>query len=63
MRFALGGLTARLVASAAVDGLFAGKGIVVPGAAMKAMTLARHFAPDSLLARVTYHFQHKKGGA
>lgn len=63
VRFALGGLTAQRVARAAVDDLFAGKGIVVPGAAMKAMTLARHFAPDSLLARVTYHFQHKKGGA
>ena len=25
------------------------------------MTLARHFAPDSILARITYHFQHKKG--
>ena len=41
--------------------LFAGKAVVVPGAAMKAMTLARHFAPDSILARITYHFQHKKG--
>lgn len=63
VRFSLGGLTAQRVARAAVDGLFAGKGAVVPGAAMKAMTVARHFAPDSLLARVTYHFQHKKGGA
>lgn len=63
VRFSLGGLTAQRVARAAVDGLFAGKGVVVPGAAMKAMTVARHFAPDSVLARVTYHFQHKKGGA
>lgn len=63
VRFALGGLTAQRVARTAVDGLFAGKGVVVPGVAMKAMTVARHFAPDSLLARVTYHFQHKKGGA
>ena len=63
VRFALGGLDAKRVARAAVDGLFAGKGIVVPGAAMKAMTFGRHFAPDYLLARVTYHFQHKKGGA
>lgn len=62
VRFSLGGLTAQRVARAAIDGLFAGKGVVVPGAAMKAMTVARHFAPDSVLARVTYHFQHKKGG-
>ena len=62
VRFALGGLTAQRVARAAVDGLFAGKGVVVPGATMKAMTVARHFAPDTVLARITYHFQHKKGG-
>ena len=63
VRFALGGLDAKRVARAAVDGLFAGRGTVVPGAAMKAMTVGRHFAPDWLLARITYHFQHKKGGA
>ena len=51
----------RTWAREAADGLFAGKAVVVPGAAMKAMTLARHFAPDSILARITYHFQHKKG--
>ena len=61
VRFSLSGLSAERVAREAVDGLFAGKAIVVPGAAMKAMTLARHFAPDSILARITYHFQHKKG--
>lgn len=61
VRFSLSGLSAERVAREAVDGLFAGKAVVVPGAAMKAMTLARHFAPDSILARITYHFQHKKG--
>lgn len=63
VRFSLGGLTARRVAEQAIDGLLAGRAVIVPGVAMKAMTLARHFAPDSLLARVTYHFQHKKGGS
>ena len=62
VRFTLNGLAAARVAREAVDGLFAGEGIVVPGAAMKAMTLARHFAPDCLLARITYHFQHRKNG-
>lgn len=56
VRFSLSGLSAERVAREAVDGLFAGKAVVVPGAAMKAMTLARHFAPDSILARITYHF-------
>ena len=62
VRFSLGGLSAQRVAREAVGGLFAGRGVVVPGAAMKAMTLARHFAPDCLLARATYHFQHRKNG-
>ena len=61
VRFALAGLSAERVAREAIDGLFAGKAVVVPGLSMKAMTLARHFAPDSVLARITYHFQHKKG--
>lgn len=61
VKFALNGLDAKRVAREAVDGMFAGKTVIVPGLAMKAMTVARHFAPDSLLARITYHFQHKKG--
>lgn len=62
VQFALGGLSSERVAREAIDGLFAGKGVIVPGAAMKAMTFARHFASDSLLARITYHFQGKKAG-
>lgn len=62
VRFALGSLTAARVAREAVDGLLAGKAVIVPGMTMKAMTLARHFAPDALLARITYHFQGKKAG-
>lgn len=62
VRFSLSGLDARRVADEALRGMFAGKGIVVPGISMKAMTIARHFAPDSVLARIAYHFQHKKAG-
>lgn len=58
--FSLSGLKAERVAREAIDGMFAGKTIIVPGIAMKSMTVARHFASDSLLARITYHFQHKK---
>lgn len=61
VKFSLNGLDAKRVAREAIDGLFAGRAVVVPGVTMKAMTVARHFAPDSLLARITYHFQHKKG--
>lgn len=62
VKFSLNGLDAKRVAREAIDGLFAGRAVIVPGVTMKAMTVARHFAPDSLLARITYHFQHKKGG-
>lgn len=61
VKFSLNGLDAKRVAREAIDGLFAGRAVIVPGVTMKAMTVARHFAPDSLLARITYHFQHKKG--
>lgn len=60
VRFSLAGIQPTRVAREALDGLFAGKGAVVPGLAMKAMVAARHFASDALLARITYHFQHKK---
>lgn len=61
VKFSLNGLDAKRVAREAIDGLFAGRAVIVPGVTMKARTVARHFAPDSLLARITYHFQHKKG--
>lgn len=61
VKFSLNGLDAKRVAREAIDGLFAGRADIVPGVTMKAMTVARHSAPDSLLARITYHFQHKKG--
>ena len=61
VKFSLNGLDAKRVAREGIDGLFAGRAVIVPGVTMKAMTVARHFAPDSLLARITYHFQHKKG--
>lgn len=58
--FSLSGLKAERVAREAIDGMFAGKAVIVPGIAMKSMRVARHFASDRLLARITYHFQHKK---
>lgn len=62
VRFTLSGLPASRVAQEAITGLFDGKAAVVPGFAMKAMVFARHFASDALLARITWHFQHKKNG-
>lgn len=58
--FALKGLSSEKVSKEAINGLFAGKKVVVPGVAMKAMRVARHFVSDDILARITYHFQEKK---
>ncbi len=62
VRFALPGLDARKVAIQGVNGMFEGKGIVVPGITMKALVFARHFASEEMLARICYHFQHRKTG-
>lgn len=62
VRFTLSGLSAGRVAQEAITGLFDGKAAVVPGLAMKAMVVARHFASEEWLARITWHFQHKKNG-
>ena len=64
VRFALGGLDAKRVAREAVE-----RPVCRPGRGRARRRDEGHdrrratFAPDWLLARITYHFQHKKGGA
>ncbi len=62
VRFALSGLDAGRVAVEAIDGMFEGKGIIIPGLTMKALIFARHFASEELLSRICYHLQHRKAG-
>ncbi len=62
VRFALPGLDAKKVAVEAVDGMFSGKGIIVPGLTMKALLFARRFASEGMLSRVSYHIQRGKSG-
>lgn len=59
--FALPGLDAHRTAREGIDGLFKGKGIIVPGAIMKGAILGSKLLPDALVARISYHFQGKKG--
>lgn len=65
VRFALPGLESAAVARYGIEGLLAGRGIMVPGAAMQLSLAAKHFLPEALLTRITYHFQKRKldGGA
>lgn len=60
VRFALPGLDSRAVARFGVEGLLAGRGVLVPGAAMRLSLAAKHLLPEALLTRVTYHFQKRK---
>lgn len=60
VRFALPGLDSRSVARFGVEGLFAGRGVLVPGTAMRLSLAAKHLIPEALLTRVTYHFQKRK---
>lgn len=59
--FALPGLDAHRVAREGIVGMFKGKGIIVPGAVMKGTVLGSKLLPDTLVARISYHFQGKKG--
>lgn len=60
VRFALPGLKSADVASYAIRGLLAGRGVMVPGAAMQISLAAKHLIPETLLTRITYHFQKRK---
>ena len=60
--FSAPSLSSRRVAECAVNGMFRGKPVIVPGARMKAVRLAQRLVPDRLLARICWHVQRKKSG-
>lgn len=61
VRFALKGLKSGYVARYALEKMFAGKLVIIPGAAMKAAYVLEHFASEGVLLRCAYHMQSKKG--
>lgn len=61
VRFSIGGIDKTYVAKYALEKMFAGKCVIVPSLKMKLALAARHFAPEFLLPRITYHIQNKKG--
>ena len=65
VRFALPGLRSEDTARYAIEGMLSGRGIMVPGVAMNLSLAAKHLIPETLLTRITYHFQKRKleGGA
>lgn len=60
VRFAVQGLDSRYVAEYAVNGMFRGKLILIPGGLMKTVRVAEHFVAEKLLLRGSYRMQRRK---
>lgn len=58
--FSLKGLSSEYVAKYAVDKLFKGKTVIIPGIKMKLSVALSRLVPDNLLSVITYQCQHKK---
>lgn len=63
VKFSLPGLSPEYVASYALKRLFAGKTVIVPGAAMKAAHFFERFLPERVIVGTAYRFQHRKTGS
>lgn len=60
VKFSLPGLSPESVAACGLDGLFAGKTVIVPGAAMKAAHFFERLIPERAVVRTAYRFQRRK---
>ncbi|MBE7060313.1 MAG: SDR family oxidoreductase [Ruminococcaceae bacterium] len=60
VRFSIKGLSSEYVAKYAIDKMFAGKTIIVPGFMTKAAVFFRHFVSEKFLAKITYNMQKRK---
>ncbi len=60
VRFTVKALDSRAVAKCAVEGILANRGVIVPGATMKAALALRRFAPEALVTRIVYVLQKSK---
>lgn len=61
VKFSIGGISAEEAARYGIDGLLAGKGVIVPGMGMRLALAARRLAPETLMTRIAYHIQQRKG--
>ncbi len=53
-------LTCEQVSKYAIDKMFSGKQVIIPGALMKLAVFMRHFVSDKFLAKIIYIIQSKK---
>ncbi len=56
----MGGLSAEYVAKYAVEKMFKGKMVIIPGKIMKLSCFAARFLPEKLMVKITYKIQAKK---
>lgn len=61
VKFSIGGISAEQAARCGIDGLLAGRGVIVPGVGMRLALAARRLAPEKLVTRIAYHIQSRKG--
>lgn len=59
--FQLKGMKSKAVAKYAIDKMFEGKMLIIPGITMKITHIGERFLPEKLLLSCAYHFQNKKG--
>lgn len=59
--FQLKGMKSKAVAKYAIQKMFEGKMLIIPGFTMKVTHIAERFLPEKLLLSCAYHFQKKKG--
>ena len=60
VRFHVRGISSERAARAAVDGMFRGRLVIVPGWRMKAVHVGSRLLPDRLLMRLAWHMQSRK---
>lgn len=60
VKFSVKGLESQTVAAYAIDGMFRGKLVLVPGGIMKCAHVLGRFVPDKQLLKIAYHMQKRK---
>ncbi len=60
VRFGIDGLSSEYVAKYAVNKMFKGKMVIVPGRLIKAALFFRHFVPEKPLVKIMYNMQKRK---
>ena len=63
VKFSMKGISAGRAAQIGLQGLFAGKTVIVPGAMMKTALFFERFLPERAVVRIAYRVQRRKSGS